>query len=414
MTVSKHAIGGYVKAGKLGAKSLARIKEKNDRLLIVILIGNNLVNVGASALATVGALKIAESLRLPGEYGIALATGAVTLILLFFGEITPKSIASKYAGAVALAVAPAYEFLMTVLLPLTVVIEWFIRGIHKLFRTHSDGQKMSAEELEAFLEISHESGAVETHEHKKIRGILDLSETEAASVMTPRVKVEFVGFDATVDEAVETLLAASHSRLPVSGKDTDDVDYVVTLREVVGWQKAGLGSARLNQLELEKIIKIPLTKPLDQLFETFQKSRKHIALVMDEYGGVAGVVTLEDVVEEVFGDIKDEKDREEVYVRRMGDGSVRVKGDVTVEDAFEPFGRVDLASLGIDEYENETVSYLVISLLGAFPNQGETIRLSPSDDGCTFELTVEGIDDNAVTDVRLIRTCEPENGRSNR
>ncbi len=299
----------------------------------------------------------------------------MTIILLLFGEITPKSIASRFSGSISLAVAPFYEFLMTVLAPLTVSIEWFVAGIRKIFKTPELVPSMSTEELEAFIDISHEQGAVGDHEKKKIKGVLDLSETEASSAMTPRVKVDFISADSTIDEAVDIFLASSHTRLPVSGEDTDDVDYVVTLREALAWQKQGIGATKLKDLDLEKIIKVPLTKPLDQIFETFQKSRKHIALVMDEYGGVAGVITLEDIVEEVFGDIKDEKDREEVYIRRRGDGSLHVKGDVILEDALEHFGKLDLDRYGLEEYEGETVSYLIIALLESFPDNGEKMTV---------------------------------------
>lgn len=233
--------------------------------------------------------------------------------------------------------APFYEIVMTALTPLTLVIEWFVIGMRRISGTPDTAPSMTSEELEAFIDISHEQGAVESTEHKQIKGVLDLSDTEASSVMTPRVKVDFISKNATIDEAIDIFLALSHTRLPVSGEDTDDVDYVVTLREVLAWHKQGIGATKLGDLDLEKIIKVPLTKPLDQIFETFQKARKHIALVMDEYGGVAGIITLEDIVEEVFGDIKDEKDREEVFIRRRGDGSLHVKGEVGLEDALEHF-----------------------------------------------------------------------------
>lgn len=151
---------------------------------------------------------------------------------------------------------------------------------------------------------------------------------------------------------------------------------------------------------------MPLTKPLDQIFETFQKARKHIALVMDEYGGVAGIVTLEDIVEEVFGDIKDEKDREEVYIRRRGDGSLHVKGNVDLEDALEHFDKVDLERYGIEQYEGQTVSYLIIALLESFPDNGEKIVVGTKDDG--YEFTVEKVDDNAIEDIRIVRLKKEE------
>lgn len=337
MTISKHTIVGFLKEKRTGAKSLKRIKEKSDQLLIVILIGNNLVNVGASALATVSAINIAESLSLPGEYGIGIATGAVTLILLLFGEITPKSLASKYSGEVSLLVAPFYELLMKVLFPLTVIIEWFVRGIKKVFRTNDITTSITAEELEAFLDISYEHGAVETHEHRKIKSILDLGETEASSVMTPRVNVDFVSEQITVDELCTFFFTSSHTRIPVYAETPDNIDYVVNFREAFNWKNEGKGDIQLKNLDLEKIIKVPSTQPIDRILTIFQKSHKHIALVIDEHGGVDGVITLEDIIEEVFGDIKDEKDQEEEYIRKTSNGAIIVQGSVLVEDILEEY-----------------------------------------------------------------------------
>lgn len=337
MTISKHTIVGFLKEKRTGAKSLKRIKEKSDQLLIVILIGNNLVNVGASALATVSAIFIAESLSLPGEYGIGIATGVVTLILLLFGEITPKSLASKYSGEVSLLVAPFYEFLMKLLFPLTVIIEWFVRGIKKVFCTNDITTSITAEELEAFLDISYEHGAVETHEHRKIKSILDLGETEASSVMTPRVNVDFVSEQITVDELCTFFFTSSHTRIPVYAETPDNIDYVVNFREAFNWKNEGKGDIQLKNLDLEKIIKVPSTQPIDRILTIFQKSHKHIALVIDEHGGVDGVITLEDIVEEVFGDIKDEKDQEEEYIRKTSNGAIIVQGSVLVEDILEEY-----------------------------------------------------------------------------
>lgn len=158
---------------------------------------------------------------------------------------------------------------------------------------------------------------MEADERRQIKNLLSLGETTADSVMTPRVNVEFISLHDTIDEVCEFLMESSHSRVPVCGETTDDVDYVITFREAFKLQKEGHGKAKLKSLALEKIMKVPLTQPLDDLFEKFQKSRRHIALVLDEHGGTAGVVTMEDVLEEVFGDIKDEKDKEEIYMRRM-------------------------------------------------------------------------------------------------
>ncbi|HRI35601.1 MAG TPA: CNNM domain-containing protein [bacterium] len=322
MTLSAHRVESIAKTGGFSARILKRLKANPDRLLVTILIGNNLANVGASALATVSALTLAESLRLPGEYGIAIATGAVTFILLMFGEITPKSLAAKHAVSISLAVAPIYAVLVVLFLPISIVLEAFLWVVGRIFGTHRLSDVMTSEELEAFIDFSHKQGAVEDDERKQLKNLLDLAETEAEEAMTPRVRVNFAQLDMTVDEVCDLFLRLPHSRLPVYGRSHDDVDYVVTMRVAFAHRWAGRGTSKLRDLKLEKIIKAPITQPLDTILETFQKSRKHIALLLDEHGGVAGIITLEDVIEEVFGEIQDETDREVREIRTLSDGSL--------------------------------------------------------------------------------------------
>ncbi len=159
-----------------------------------------------------------------------------------------------------------------------------MRGMKRLFGTSELIPVITTEELEAFLDISHEQGAVETHEHRKIKNILDLSETEASSVMTPRVSVDFISEDTTVNELCTFFLTSTHSRIPVFAETPDNIDYVVTLRDAFEWKEQGMGDKKLKELDLDKIIKVPATQPIDRIFTIFQKSHKHIALVIDEHG----------------------------------------------------------------------------------------------------------------------------------
>ena len=213
---------------------------------------------------------------------------------------------------------------------------WIVSKISgKSLEIHA--KKISGEELDAFIDMSHEGGAVEADERRQIKNLLTLPDTTAESVMTPRVHVEFVDLDMTVDQACEILMNSSHSRIPICGDSTDDIDYVITFREAFKLQREKHGHAHLRDLNLEKIIKVPLTQPLDGLFEKFQKSRRHIALVVDEHGGTAGVVTMEDVLEEVFGDIKDEKDKEEIYLKRNKNGTIEAVGTVLMDDIIEEY-----------------------------------------------------------------------------
>lgn len=361
MTVSKHAVATMIREKRFGAKSLETIKNQSDKLLITILIGNNIVNVATSALATMLTLKFVQDVGLPEESGIAISTAVVTAILLLFGEITPKTICSRYNEPISLAVAPMYRIMMIIFTPITILIEFFVKGIALLFGGESSVKKISYQEVEAFIDMSHEEGEVEADERRQIKNLLSLREMTAESVMTPRVNVEFLSLHMTLDEACDALLAASHSRLPVSGESRDDVEHILTFREAFRLKAEGNGQKRLSELNLEKIMKVPLTQVLDDLFEKFQKSRRHIALVLDEHGGTAGVVTMEDVMEEVFGDIKDETDREEVYMRKKSDGSIEAVGSVLIDDILEECN-LHPEDIGMpEEYLGEPLSYIIMS-----------------------------------------------------
>lgn len=220
---------------------------------------------------------------------------------------------------------------------------------------------VSEEEFEAFIDMSHAGGAVEDDEKRQIKNLLGLADMKAESVMTPRVNVEFLSLDMTINEVCDFMMKSSHSRLPVCGESTDDVEFVITFREAFQLQREGHGDAHLSSLDLEKIMKVSLTQALDDLFEKFQRSRRHIALVLDEHGGTAGVVTMEDVLEEVFGDIKDEKDKEEIYMKKGKDGSIEAIGSVLIDDILEEFNLTPEAINLPAEYINETLSYVLMA-----------------------------------------------------
>ncbi len=264
----------------------------------------------------------------------------------------------------ALAVAPIYQVFIWLFLPITWLVEIFVKVLGWITGGKVDfhGQeKVTEEELDAFIDMSHQGGAVEADERRQIKNLLSLADMTAQSVMTPRVNVEFLSLEMTVDKACLFFMKSSHSRLPVYGESHDDVDFVLTFREAFKLKAEGHGAIQLGAMNLEKIMKIPLTQVLDDLFEKFQKSRRHIALVLDEHGGTAGVVTMEDVLEEVFGDIKDEKDKEEIYMRKRQNGSIEAVGSVLIDDIIEEYD-IDPQSYGIkDEYIGEPLSYVIMA-----------------------------------------------------
>jgi putative hemolysin len=368
-----------------------------DKLLITVMIGNNLVNVGASALGTIASLSLAKSLSLPDEYGILIATWTVTLILLLFGDITPKTIFARYSVPIALLVAPIYRVLIPLFSPLSFFLNIFVKFVAKLLGGWEYSTKITASEVEAFIDMSHEGWAVEEDEKKQIKNLLGLSEMTAESVMTPRVNVEFVDIDMSIDDVCEMMMNASHSRFPVAGDNTDDVEFVITFREAFKLQREWHGKRKMGDLSLDKIMKIPLTQPLDDLFEKFQKSRRHIALVLDEHGGTAGIITMEDVLEEVFWDIKDETDKEDIYMRKRWDNNIEAIGTVLIDDILEEFN-LHPTDIGLgEEYNGEPLSYIILSEEEEFPAVGTVVTFSHEWQSLTLRVTE--VEDNVIEKV---------------
>lgn len=399
MTTSKHAISSFIREKKFWAKSLEKIKENTDRLLITILIGNNIVNVATASLTTVVTTQWAKNSWLWEEMWILVATTAVTIILLLFGEITPKTICTRYNTQIALLIAPIYRILIFVLFPISWLIEQFIKVVMWMFGGSNFVKKISYQEVEAFIDMSHEEWEVEEDERRQMKNLLSLREMFAESVMTPRVNVKFLELEMTINEACEFFLKNTHSRMPIAGESTDDVDYVLTFREAFKLKSNGFGNEKLKDLDLEKIMKIPLTQTLDELFEQFQKSRRHIALVFDEYGGTAGIVTMEDVLEEVFGDIKDETDREEIFIRRKSDKIIEAVGSVLIDDILEEF-EIHREDIGIkEEYINETLSYIIMAETEWFPSEWTEIVFEEENFDKKIILKVLKTEDNVIEKV---------------
>jgi CBS domain containing-hemolysin-like protein len=309
------------------------------------------------------AISISERLPYDHEHTIVFIELLSSASILFFGEIGPKILGITVPDTIGLAVAPIYRSIFAFFRPISLGVEYFVKIISLITGTKIEmhGKKVSEEEFDAFIDMSHEGGAVEADERRQIKNLLSLSDMTAEAVLTPRVNVEFLSLDMTIDEACTFFMESSHSRIPVYGETTDDIDYVITFREAFKLQREGFGKAQLGSLTLEKIMKVPGTQPLDDLFEKFQKSRRHIALVVDEHGGTAGIVTMEDVLEEVFGDIKDEHDKEEIYIRKTGPRKIEAIGMVLIEDVLEEWNISPDDIYLPEEYQNESLAYIIMA-----------------------------------------------------
>ena len=366
MSLPEHKIDSLVKQGKLWSKSLKIIKSNNDRLLITILIWNNLANVYTAALATSLAISLAESSGIGSAYAIGIATWIVTFLLLVFGEIVPKSFATKNASFIAISVAPVYKFLMWLLYPVIILMEVII----KVFSGKGTVEKVTDEEIESFIDMWRDSGSLWKGEYEKIKNILDFWDTTAEEIMVPRVKIEALSCHTTVWEALEYYLSHTHSRIPVYSKTIDKIEKFMTIRDILTEDK----TKKLSELNLPNVLKVPLNKPLLKLLATFQKSNKHMAILIDEYGGVEWLITLEDVLEEIFWEIRDETDNETDDINKVWKDSFIVESHVWSEEILEEFN-LDLKHIWLDEKEFwwETLSYLITHKLERFPSNGEML-----------------------------------------
>lgn len=410
MSITAHKLQTYVKQNRFWARTLARLKKKNERLLITNLIGTLVVTSAPTLIADKyitpqiqSAFWLTHSVATTTVYVFSFIT------ILLIGEIASKIFWVRFGDRVALAVAPVYQVFVWLFLPITWLVEIFVKILGWITGGKVDfhgTEKVTEEELDAFIDMSHQWGAVEADERRQIKNLLSLGDTNAVSVMTPRVNVEFLSLDMTVSEACDFFMVSSHSRLPVCGASHDDVDFILTFREAFKLKDQWHGGIKLWGMNLEKIMKIPLTQVLDDLFEKFQKSRRHIALVLDEHGGTAGVVTMEDVLEEVFGDIKDEKDKEEIYMRKRQNGSIEAVGSVLIDDIIEEYD-IDPKSYGIhDEYIGEPISYVIMAEKEWFPNVGAEVIFS-GDDGSLIIQVIE-TEDNVIEKVLCIKKEKSE------
>lgn len=373
MSLPEHKIDSLLKNRRFWSKSLKKIKENNDRLLITILIWNNLVNTFTASLATSIAIWIARNswLWIAEATAIWISTWVITFLLLLFWEIIPKSIATKNAATISLAVAPIYKVLMLILYPIISFMEMLI----KVFSWKQTKNIITDEEIESFIDMWKESWWLDHNEHEKIKSILEFDDTLVEEIMTPRVKIDAVSSDMTVWEAIEYYLSHTHTRLPVYNETIDKIDYFLTARDLIREFKNWNKDKKISEIKLRRVLKVPSNQSLTKLLQTFQNSNKILAILIDEYGWVSWLVTVEDIIEQVFWEIRDETDRESEEFIKIWNDSIRVESDVLIEDILAKF-ELELENIGLDhrEFDWETLSYVITHELEWFPTNWEILN----------------------------------------
>ncbi len=381
-----------VEEGRRGAATLKRLKEDPHRLLVTILVGNNLVNIAMSSIAT-GLL----ALYLSQGAAVAVATFGITAVVLLFGESAPKSYAVENTESWALRISRPLKLSGYLLLPLVVTFDVLTRQVNKLTGGQAaiESGYVTRSEIQDMIETGEREGVIEEEEHEMLQRIFRFNKSIAKEVMTPRLDMTAVPVDADVDEAIQTAVQSGHARVPVYEGSLDNVVGVVHIRDLV--RDVNYGEADLNDLELEDLISptlhVPESKNVDELLTEMREERMHMVIVIDEFGTTEGLITMEDMVEEIVGEILEGGEDEPI---EHVDGGAVVQGEVNIHEVNEAL-EIELP----EGEEFETVAGFVFNRAGRLVEEGEQIEY----DG--IRIIVEEVENTRIKQARL-EEFEPE------
>lgn len=364
MSLSKIRIRNMVEENIPGSKKVQKLVENPSTMLSGILVGNNIVNIGASALATSLAIKNF------GSTGVGLATGIMTILVLIFGEITPKSLAAQNSEKMALKVAPFITIIVAVLKPFNVVLIYLTNAIIKVLGGDVDARTpfITEAELKTMINVSHEEGMLESEEKEMIHNVFEFRESRVTEVMTPRTYMVAVSLDSSYDKIVEVFKTQQFSRVPVYDDGIDNVVGILYLKDLIFFD------ASKETFEITKYMREPYFtfefKLITELFSEMRDKSIQVAIVIDEYGGTAGMITLEDLVEEIVGDIRDESDELFNEIEVVEEDEYLVHGSAEIDLINEMLG------VKIESEDFDTIGGFVTGLFGRLPETGEQIEFN--------------------------------------
>ena len=362
--------------GNRRAQLTYRLSENYDKLISTILIGNNLVNI---LVASVGTLLFVE---IWGDIGATISTVVVTIVVLIFGEITPKSIAKDFPEKFAMFSAPLINILIYVLTPVNFLFTQWKKMISKLFQTKED-EKMSQEELLLLLEDVQQEGSINEDEGVLLKNAVEFSDLEAQDILTHRVDLEAVDIDATKDEIAELFTTSHFSRLLVYEESIDKIIGVIHRKDF--YVGNGITSKEIKDIITTPLFVMPAEK-ISRLLKLLQANKSHIAVVIDEYGGTLGIVTMEDILEELVGEIWDEHDEVEEPFHMVDANTYILEGDVTFDD-FCSFFNVK------GEADSVSIAGWIMEQMGKIPEQGDSFTYG------NLTVSIEQISDNRILKV---------------
>ncbi|WP_370278909.1 HlyC/CorC family transporter [Pontibacterium sp.] len=384
MSLNRYRLKHLVKKKHPGARRASKLLERPDRLIGVILIGNNFVNILASAIATIVAV------RLWGDAGIAIATALLTLVILIFAEVSPKTLAALHPEKIAFPAAYVLRPLLTLIYPLVWAVNGITNSFLRLFGiniNNNDNHNLSTEELRTLV---HEAGALLPHRNQSmLLGVLELSEVTVNDVMVPRNEVVGIDLDEDIDQIIQELSVTPHTRLPVYRGELNKVVGILHMRNLAQvFHQGTISKAAILQVIAEPYF-IPESTPLQTQLLHFQKQGHRMGLVVDEYGDIEGVVTLEDILEEIVGELSNDKQEDNQDIHPQEDGTYFIDGTAYIRDVNKALDW-DLPTDG-----PKTINGLFTETLESIPDANACMRIG------RYQLETLQIKDNLIKTIRI-------------
>ncbi len=379
MSVNKIRLRSLADEGnKRAAMALDILENQTPKLLSAILIGNNIVNISASSLATTLAYSF-------GGYMVSIVTVILTILILIFGEITPKNYATINSEKITLRYIPVFKFLMTIMTPVIFIINLFSRGVMRLMRVDPDAasKAMTEEELRTIVDVSHEDGVIESDEKEMIYNVFDLGDATAKDIMVPRVHVTFADVASTYDELIDIFREDKFTRLPVYKDSQNNIVGIINMKDLLLYDKD-------TEFVIDNFLRKPHftyeRKSISDLLVEMKDSTFNIAIVLDEYGDMAGLITLEDILEEIVGEIHDEYDeKEDELVQKISDREYIIEGSMHLDDVN------DHLHTELDSEDYDSLGGFIIEHLDRLPVAGDEVI---TEEG--IRLIVEKLDKNRI------------------
>lgn len=389
-TVNKIRIRTLIEEGNKRAVTVQKILDNYSKMLSTILVGNNIVNISASSLATTLAI------RIWGSYAVGIMTGALTLFVLLFGEIMPKTWAMYNSEKIALAYAGIIYPLMILFTPVIFIVDRLAGGIMLLLHINTSQKEnaMTERDLKTYVDVSHEDGAIETEEREMIYNVFDFSDSSARDIMIPRIDITMVDISSTYNHLLAVFKESMYTRIPVYENNTDNVVGIVNIKDFLFVPNKR--AFQIRDILREAYYTYEYKKTADLMME-MRESTMNVAFVLNEYGACVGMITLEDLLEEIVGEIRDEYDEDEKeLIKEVGPGQYLVEGSMKLDDINDAIGTAFVS----EDYDS--IAGILIGTLDRLPQTGEAVT---TEDGTT--VRAEEISQNRIEKV-VLTLPEPE------